>query len=199
MMQTQPSAIQKAVAQVQAELLADKKKTVVMGALLLVAAFMGVRLFAGRTRPAAATTAAAPAAAPDEPAVRPGGRTGRNAALNAYLAQMDRRVSRDLFSTDFGGYPEAPVVEKPKPDAAGRRPAVDPAAVARLELETAVRREAQQLHLQGTMPGGNPSAIINGRVVRVGQAFEGFEIRSIGQGSCVVARGAVEVTLRMNP
>ncbi|MFW6154796.1 MAG: hypothetical protein ACOC95_06225 [Planctomycetota bacterium] len=197
-MKTQPSSIQKFVAQVQAELLADKKKTVVMGVLVLVVAFMGVRLFAGRTRPAAATTSPTPPAGAVEPKTGTG-RADGNTALDEYLAQMDRRVSRDLFAADFSTYPEAPVVEKPKRGPAPRKSAVDPDAVARLEFKMAARREAQQLHLQSTMPGGNPSAIINGQVVRVGQECEGFEIRSIGQGSCVVARGAVEVTLRMNP
>jgi len=199
MMKTQPSSIQKLVVQLQAELLADKKKTAIMGVLLLVVAVMGVRVFAGKARSAAATVSPAPSVGPVDPSPGAAGRLGRNEALDDYLAQMDRQVSRDLFAADFSGYPEAPVVEKPKGDPALRTPDVDPAAVARLGFEMAMRREAKQLHLQGTMPGGNPSAIINGQVVRVGQEFEGFEIRSIGQGSCVVARGAVEVTLRMNP
>ncbi|NLF29944.1 MAG: hypothetical protein GX591_03550 [Planctomycetes bacterium] len=197
MMKTQPSSIQKLVAQVRAELLADRKKTAIMGALVLVAAFMGLRLLGGKARPARAT--ASPAAETTEPRATAAGHPQPNAALDEYLAHMDRQVSRDLFAADFSAYPAGPVVEKPKADDAPRTPAVDPAAIARLEYETAARREAERLLLQGTMPGGNPSAIINGQVVGVGQMFEGFEIRSIGQGSCVVARGAVEVTLRMNP
>ena len=47
------------------------------------------------------------------------------------------------------------------------------------------------------MIGGTPSAVINGRVMRVGDYIEGFKVIAIHPRSCDVKKRGVEVSLDM--
>ena len=185
----------------RSELLADRRKTAVMGTLVAVALTIGLRIVISGTGPQEATAAqsAAPVAvASIDPAmVTPASRPDRS-EVAIYLEQIDSTVSRDLFATDYGMYPMAQV--KPmRPESAGasRADARDAALRDLARRDAFVHALAKKLVLQSTMPGDPPTAIINGQVVQSGQTFMDFEIREIELGSCVVAHGTIEVTLSM--
>lgn len=59
---------------------------------------------------------------------------------------------------------------------------------------------ARELQLQSVIQGSVPMAVINGRVLRVGDSIEGFEIASFGPRSAKVTREGKSFVLRMtNP
>jgi len=183
------------------ELLADKRKTAVMGALLAVAVIIGLRLAISDSGPKKATAAqpatSVVAAGGDLPTAPPASHPQRS-EVALYLEQIDSTVGRDLFATDYGVYPMAEVKPtRPDSDGSANSRMRDAALRERQRQEILVRGLAQKLVLQSTMPGDPPTAIINGQVVRPGQTFMDFEIRKIEFGSCLVAHGTIEVTLTM--
>jgi hypothetical protein len=185
----------------RSELLADRRKTAVMGTLVVVAFTIGLRIIISGTGPHEAT-AAQPAppvvAASNASGMAPPASRPDRSEVATYLEQIDSTVSRDLFATDYGVYPMAQV--KPmRPESAGpsRTDAQDAALRELARHDAFVHAVAQKLVLQSTMPGDPPTAIINGQVVQPGETFMDFEVREIELGSCVVAHGTIEVTLSM--
>lgn len=61
----------------------------------------------------------------------------------------------------------------------------------------AIRAQAAVLALESTIVGDRPTAIINGSFVRVGDWINGFEITGITAGSCSLRRAGVAVVLEM--
>ena len=99
-------------------------------------------------------------------------------------------MARDLFAAKLEFY--AWVNPEPAKKAAARPAGPDP-----LEIERAVRAEAKTLSLQSTMIGPDPSAMIGGRILRVGEWIKGFRIIAIHERSCVVEKKSVKVPLEM--
>lgn len=188
------------IIRLKAEVLVDKKKSVMMGGLLALALFMGVKVVLGGKTPqtanAVSVTASQETAGSADGALSPGATRSRE--LSEYLETLDITVSRDLFAADLASYPVVQTLDESITLNKSAAEQADNAVVlARMRRETAIRNQAQRLTLQSTMTGGFPSAIINGRVIAQGQVVEGFVVRSVQPGSCVVARGDVTITLTM--
>jgi len=175
------------------ELKRDKKRTVLLAILVLVAIIVVgrqvVKAFGPVRAEAAGTTAvagrpAAPAAvkraAPADPASpAPAGPVAR------------RTVSRDIFTPGLELFP-------PDQTQAGKAsvttaPAVDEQAIKVKQITS----QAQALALQSTVVCDVPTAIINGKVLKVGQELAGFEIVGIEARSCEVQKEGVRITLSM--
>jgi hypothetical protein len=61
----------------------------------------------------------------------------------------------------------------------------------------AVLKQAKEMVLQSTMTSANPSAVINGRVLRLGEWLNGFQVVEISPRACKVEKRGVRVTLEM--
>lgn len=186
-----------------AELRHDPKKATVLGSLLVVAAFLGVRMtMQGRTpapasgSPSVASSASASGAlgsggAPEE------GLDGRDAAdllRREYLAQLDRTVERDIFRADPNHYGIQPPARR---DEAPEAPSELTAEQLRQRRREAVIAEARGLELESTIVSASPAAIINGRYLGIGESIDEFEVIKISPRSCVVRKGGVTILLKM--
>lgn len=186
----------------KAEMKADPKRTGVMIVLLTVAAVMGTKMFLARPGPQSAQAApdVLPAAVADPREATPtmDSSQAQRAALDAYLAQVESTVSRDLFDLQLESYELTELaLSEQSQEKSVRKQADDAAVLARKQAEQQIRRLAENLKLQSTMPGPSPSAIINGQVVGQGDSLEGFTITQIGRGSCLVRQSDVDVMLYM--
>ena len=187
----------------------DKKKTVVLAVLVVVALIVGGQLLLQKESPAGAdgaTATVAPIGRPDQAPVPPlAPSETAQAARDEYIQQMERHVTRDIFSLDLGQYT---LIELPKPKKPVKTSTTStrPAKPARTREEI-VRSQAKLLCLQMTIVSDTPTAIINGQVLAVGDVVkvnaEGdtkplrFRVIKITSHACVVAKDGLEVELRM--
>lgn len=190
------------LAKLQKELARDKKKTFILltlGVICLVTA--GRLLLPSAPQQARGAPAAAPGETPvpgsPSPARNP---LSRDERREQYVLGLDRTVKRDLFKLSPEYFaPEGTPAPKPDPQIE-----VDQAAQSRAaaELEetqrvAAIRVQAQGLSLQSTMAGAMPSALINGQLLHVEGWIGGFQIKAIGDKTCVVVKDGVDVSLTM--
>ncbi|HAU37238.1 MAG TPA: hypothetical protein DCX07_05925, partial [Phycisphaerales bacterium] len=61
----------------------------------------------------------------------------------------------------------------------------------------AIHAQARALNLQSTMLGAVPTALLNDRVLRVGEWVNGFRVAEIGASWCVVEKSGVQIRLMM--
>jgi hypothetical protein len=181
-----------------AELKRDRKKTAVMAVLLLVALVAVGRLFLRSAVPTKA--AAAPAAGKAAPAARASsaqrsdsgedrsGESGRERVK--YLGPIDTTIKRDIFAANPKYFPA--VV---KPDVASH---AAPSGMDDINAErAAIQAKALELALQSTVVSANPTAIIEGQVLHVGDWVNGFRVVEIGSRQCTLEKSGVKVTIEM--
>ena len=191
------------------ELAADKKKAAILGTLALLALVMGGRLVLKSSGPsdagAAVGTSSPGSSSPSGSPTRrlgkglsmsgPGAPGEKDQRLTSWRSQRseDGNTLRDLFVTDLKSYVRI------EPELVKKEPTTKPdqAMIDMVEVARAVRAQAEGLVLQSTMIGSNSSAVINGRVLRVGEYIEGFQIVAIHPPSCDVKKKGVEVSLGM--
>jgi len=186
----------------KAALRREPKKAVALGVLVSVLIAISGWELMRRSGPARATAAVVgPTADLADgnawPAGTPGAGTARRDADNtaATAASGDRKltIDRDLFTPD-PTYFSTP--RKGKPAAVKR---ADDSVAIREAQERAVRAQARALTLQSTIVGGAdvPTAIINGEVLRVGDAINGFRLVEIASRTCTVEKTNLRITLEM--
>jgi hypothetical protein len=183
-----------------AELKRDKKKTVVMLALFVVVLIVVAVRIIGNDGPTRARAAVAPTVVPSTPA--PQGPSpmvniepmqhAEDAPNDDYIKRVDRTIRRDIFVPDLDQFPPQEPAAEVKP-VVTTTPSVD-------EEETKVRgviAQAQALVLQSTILCQDPTAVINGKVLYIGNQISGFEIVEIRARSCDVRKDGVTITLSM--
>jgi hypothetical protein len=103
-------------------------------------------------------------------------------------------VDRDIFTPNVAYYP---VEEKANPNTVvSAAQVVDPIVKAEAE-KLRVQAQAKALSLQSTVVGTVPRAIINGRVLRVGDWVRDFQIVQINSRSCQLEKSGIRVMLEM--
>jgi hypothetical protein len=177
-----------------AELKADRKKATAFCAVMAVGLLLWGRLLIGDDVPRVATATPDPSAAVAA-ATGPAAPARRAAPARPATVELRRAGDppRDLFDFDPSPY-------KPTPDhAAGQGPAKLPRHPADESPATAtVLEQARSLQVQSVVKhGAAPKALINGRLVNVGETIEGFEIVSIRERSVVARKQGVLVRLSM--
>ena len=179
----------------KAQFLADTRKTALLAGLVVAAAGLAVWQFGHRTAPRSAAAAVQPAAPADvvEAIVAPKAAPADQAA-HRYLAALDRTALRDPFEVRWSAFVPAGPPNGGEAEGPG---AFDPAAAAQQAEALSVRTRAQGLKLQSAIGGQRPTAILNDQVVGVGETVDGFQVRRIGQGFCVVEMNGLEITLHM--
>ena len=186
-----------------AELKRDKKKSLVMGVLAALAAFACARMvFKGSTpvNTQADTIEATGSVAPDEA----GPWSVHEAQAVAVATEPDkpgpvkqaapRTFTRDLFQANLAAFPLAH--KKVAPSKTVVRVKDTPEA-RKAAKRRAIWAKAQSLRLRSTVASTTPTAIINDRVLQVGEWINGFKVIEITSGACTMSRDNVEVVLEM--
>ena len=195
----------------------DKKKAAIMAALTVAAVVVVGRVLLKQSSPKPAravsaapdssgSTSGSPGAGPVVAALTGGAVRDRRARRDEYLATMDRRIERDLFKPNLEYFPLATGSSRVTVEAGTtglgwfdevRLYVVEQqrAQDRRLAHIQTVRAQAGALSLTSTMVG--TAAVINGRVVRVGDLIGGFEVVEVGASSCTLVQGQVRVKLHM--
>ncbi len=186
----------------------QKKNTVILAVLAIIAVIVGARLLIKRANPAGADGATTPVLQQveldltvDLPAAA--AKTGQ-AARDDYIRKMERRVTKDIFAVDLARYVP---IDLPEPDKSGKpTPTTGPITPARTRHEIVVA-QAKLLCLQITIVSDTPTAIINGQVLGVGDIVIvenedaknrlRFRVIRITSHACIVAKDGVAVELRM--
>ncbi|MFG0250384.1 MAG: hypothetical protein ACF8OB_15980, partial [Phycisphaeraceae bacterium JB051] len=100
---------------------------------------------------------------------------------------------RDLFAVDFTDYPmqEEPKARQEVSDTV-KNDGPQPDAVEQ-QLQAMIGR----IKLQSTVMGARPAAVINGRIVQVGQTFEGMVLKEVRNRQVILEFNGRLVSLRM--
>ena len=197
-----------AIDRLKAEILADKKKVVVLGSLSAVAILLGARaMLSGEKRPpsgakvttvsnATASSYAAAASTIDAEA-----RFRTIASALPALAQASRS-DRDLFSLNTEHFPH-PVETQPS-EAPGAKSA--PQSDDEAQRREAIARDAESIRLKSTLVGDRPVAVIDlggitgsrDQLVRVGDIVNGFVVVTIEPKRVILERDGerIERTVR---
>ena len=187
------------------ELKRDTRKTFILGGLLVVAGIVAGRLIVKELTPAetyAGVSAAGGGPGPSHAGLGtsvtvpapPGRPTAGGASPASYVQQLSHNITRNIFWPNPDFFPPEPVVEPAKKVVT--KVTVD----ARKETEAAikaVRTQAGTLALQSTVVSDEPTAIINGRVLRVGEWINGFKVVEITSHTCALEKKGVKVILAM--
>ncbi|MAX23532.1 MAG: hypothetical protein CMJ19_03420 [Phycisphaeraceae bacterium] len=182
--------------QQKALLLQDKKKLGLIVGLACVMLLLWGRLILKQVpRTAVATPAATAAATPSS--------TPSTDALRRKVVNPDKPIvevdippvsQRDLFAVNLSEYPmqEEPEAKQEVSDTI-KNDQPQPDAVEE-QLQTMVGR----IRLQSTVMGARPAAVINGRIVQVGQTFEGLVLKEVRNRQVILEFNGRLVSLRMN-
>lgn len=185
------------------ELREDRRKAVVLAVLAIGACAALVNLLAAPRYPVKAGAAERPAGAriaERRADARPGesseGDQGKSALRDQYVRGLVRKIERDIFAPNPEFFP-------PQQDATAVRRTVQQTTTQPGEKQEEVRRQmvlahAQSLVLQTTMISSNPTAIVNGRVMRIGDRILEFELVEITPWACKVRKDGVTVILEMS-
>lgn len=187
-----------------AELKRDKKKATILAVLSLVCLFVGGRiLFKGGPAATANASVAAKAVTSEPASTAPTGgvtfamparpMSNGEPAAELRLVADDEAIKRDLFAMNPDFFPP---VEQAKAVKSLNDPK-EAEEAKRKALRTRVENEASKLHLEGTIAGASPIAIINGKVVQVNEWISGFEVTGIDTGSCMIAKEGIQLKLIM--
>ena len=178
------------------ELRRDKKKTAILVALVLVCAVLGGRLIAGRLGPskASGSQGVVPTAkvvtASQNTSGAPGSVPFGASARDKYIANIKPGITRDLFRFKTTSFRKVRQIDTPKV------PTTQPAKRDKVAenkkriagIRDGVRARAEkQLIVQSTIVGGSPMAIINGRLLRMGDSIGGFKLVAVSTRGCEVA------------
>ena len=137
-------------------------------------------------QPAQADPGAAPPPAPEAaPQIQ---------ALPEVQTRLRDRLALDLFAFRYDRYNRIPQEETPPITVEDPDPAVD---------EDVRRRELQEdlvehHELQSVILGDRPRIVVNGRLYRVGDSFDGFEIVSFTDRSATLTRDGLTFRLEMS-
>jgi len=197
------------------ELQRDKKKTTILIVLMIAAGIVGGRLVVTHSvpdeapaAPSAGVAAAGASGTGPMNAFLVGARANTEEARRSHLAQMDRRIARDLFKPNLGSFAlvNGAVVRdvSNQPAGPGWFGQVQEwmAMEARAERQRLIRigviqTQAEALTVQSTMLGPSPTALVNGQVLRQGDWISGFRVKRIATEYVIVSKDGVDVTLSM--
>ena len=186
------------VDRLKAEFKYHPKKAVILGVLVLILTGLSVRVLVQPRGPARANAAIGPSArvpAPAAPEAAPTASKKRGAATSQPEIASKRVkpvLVRDLFTAD-GAY--FPAHRRTKPVKVVQR--VDDGLARQKAQERAIRAQAQALTLQSTMVGREPTAIVNGEVLGVGDVIDGFRVVQITTRSCTLEKMNLRILLEM--
>jgi hypothetical protein len=182
-----------------AEFARDKKKAIILGMLLLVAVFYVSKLLV-KGSPEAATAASMQAPGASESS------EAENASLDLLTGKprtwnpkdRSKGIARDIFLPNVSLFPlvVTKTVEVKGPDVIQETQEKRNAELLKRK-RAEIRQQGAALHLESTITGGRPIAIINGSVLGRDGVINGFRIIKVGSQTCVVEKDGVKLNLTM--
>lgn len=163
---------------------ASRTQLVMLGGVSIVALSVGIRLLSSGPQSAPAATVTAPIAHGAPLAAT----TPLHPANHAINVTWPNEIARDPFHSNLV-FPPAPPPPEPVVEAPVLPPAPPPVDIEALAKET--------IHLKGTVLGDRPLAMMNGRVYRVGEVVEGFEIVKIGINQITIERDGLRLIVQV--
>lgn len=186
--------------QLKHDLLAERKKVIMGGALLSVALLLwGRLLLKDPPRTAVADPKPDRVARADRPdrAAPPARRADDATARPVVEVGPLPSVGRDLFAFDHRHYPGAFPDRRDRQDLPKSDPGTVDQDVSRRASRRAVLDQASSLTLQSTMLGARSRALIDGVLLETGQTIRGFELIEVRARQVTLVKQGVEVTLEM--
>ena len=186
-----------------AELGRDKKKTVVLTIVMIIAVILVYTKLIKKKTPKVAVAAEVPAevAQPNLADVAPMMViVDRDPVAAAYLKTLNHDIDEDVFQ--FKSEFFAPIVEdlpeEPvEPTDLGDDPGTELSAAEKINWTAVITKQARDLQLDSLIASDDPVAIINGNFVGVGDTIEGFKVVEIVAGECTISKRGIRVVLRM--
>ncbi len=170
-------------------LLAEKKKASVLLVLVLVAGGLWLRTWLSPTAESSASSVPATDPAPAATATdNPAPVVSQPREPRVVEVDLPSTIGRNVFLLDTTGYELAP-----KSDVGGSDGAKSGGDGADDKPE--VRTDG--LHLQTTMLGRKPAAVINGEVIGIGDEYEEFKLIEVRPESVILEKNGVQVELSM--
>lgn len=185
------------VQRLKAALARDKKKTIILTVLALVAVVMAARLL--RTKGGPATATAETVAVVDDQAGDAEELALRGLPIHEsdeYIKRIDHTITRDLFAFNqdhFTPVFTTPVETTDEPTAAPAETRSPP----RINWQEIITRQSRDLALQSTINSDIPIVVINGRVLGFGDVIDGFKVVRIDAGQCLLEKKGIKITLKM--
>jgi len=190
-----------------AEISRDKKKAVILGSLFAVAVFfVGKMLLKGSPEQVSAAhnpATMAPAVMPMLPGA--GNATARTLSTKSPKTKDSngpvevKKITRDIFMPNPSLFPK--IKKKKTTDVKGNVQVVETAQTKKdaelKQKKELIRKQGAELHLESMITGRVPIAIINGTVLGLDGAINGFRIVKIGSRACVLEKEGFTVTLTM--
>lgn len=191
----------------------DKKKTIVLVILLTIAGILGgksvIKYQPGHIEAAGVDNHDTPSTDSLVEIDNTSKSTDRECqALATKMKNIDKKITRDLFKPDPRYFPLARKIKHRVILMQKQQKGIfeqihnwveDKYNLQRqriLKIET-LRNEAESLSLQSTVVGPSPTALINGRIMRIGDTIKGFRIASIAPNTCIISKDGVKLELRM--
>ncbi len=162
-------------------------KAAMLGILTLVLLVLMIKVL-GENAPAEARAGSTNPTGPADPS----GAAPPSIVLEEVTVDWPRTLGRDPFYSEelFPAKTGSPTLPAP--------PRPDIAARSSEQLQTTISQEAsKRLNLQGTLQGAPNRALINGGVLRAGDAVEGFVIEHVGAGQVIVSKRGIRVLIEM--
>jgi len=179
----------------------DKRKSVALGVLVavfcvvcaraLVCCYWPERAVAGPPVASKLAPMALSQAGPAEP-----GSPKQAPAEPARKTPKRRQITRDLFAVNIELFPPKETLSKVSL-AEGRNDGQSAQAVLKTR-QRVIQAQARALALQTTVISSDPTAIINGRVLRIGDWINGFKMIEITPRSCTLEKNGIRVVLQMD-
>ena len=181
-----------------AELKADKKKAVILSVLFLVATIIGLKTLLQYKGPQAAEASIVNISPEKISAqahqVEKARDTSAQDKLSEYLKKHNSDLKRDIFGVNITYFTPIKTVELPK---ALPTSAPTPAEDIKERQRKMVQAQAADLVLESTMLGQTSVAVINGKILRSGDYFSGFQIVEIAAKRCKLTKDEITVTLEI--
>jgi len=187
----------------KAEFLHDKRKTSALAVSFLLMCILAFQALhkpapssAGASQPTGEVSKPMQAdGAPAGPASRASEQPEDQLPAANLTVQSGKAITRDLFAIDVDAFP-------PKQQAAPASVVADAAPTGGQNQdqtqERVIQAQARALVIQSTVVSDDPIAIINGRVLRIGDWVNGFQVKSITAQGCALQKGDTRVFLEMN-
>lgn len=179
--------MKKWIVKTKKQLLADKKKTGAMLALLAIGLLLWGRLLLKDVPKTATAVPKREASSSADDAIE----IVRDPTPRV-VVDWPEKLPRDLFAVDASRYRRTV-----KQDTDGVEEKSPRSLTDKDRKNEALRRRGQGLTLQSVTTGGEPRAMINGRLMKIGQRVDGFELLEIHERSVVLQMRDVKLRLGM--
>ncbi|HDZ22789.1 hypothetical protein LCGC14_0321040 [marine sediment metagenome] len=188
------------VQRLKTELVRDKKKTITLTVLALVAVVMAARFLQTKGGPATAraeTVAVVDSEVSDaEELALSVAKDLRIHESDEYIKHIDHTITRDLFAFNqdhFTPLPAAAVETTDEQTPAAAETTGPPP----IDWQEVITRQSRDLVLQSTINSDIPIVVINGRVLGLGDVIDGFKVVRIDAGLCLLEKKSITITLKM--